>query len=350
MDVDWKKILIATGTGIAVYIGMRYVLPVAVPFLLGWFLAFSVLPAAKWIEKKTRLRRDIGGSILLIGLTVLLGVGLWKLVDILVDQVQLILEKRGLWQEQAETMLHNCCQRMGDYLNAEPEEIQNFLVVQINHMQRNVQSNMGTRIAGYTKRIVETGITVFGGFLVTIVFGIMVLKDMDAFYEKMEAGEWTGKILKVSRKIGKAGGQYLKTQGILMIIVSGICIFGLWLLKSPYFLLAGILVGVLDGLPVIGAGMILIPWALLWLLKGNYKLALGYAALYLAVDIARQFLEPKLLGEKMGMHPAVMLAAVYGGFFLFGVAGFFLGPVAVMIMKGIWEESEANVKKENTKY
>ena len=67
-------------------------------------------------------------------------------------------------------------------------------------------------------------------------------------------------------------------------------------------------------------------------------MALGYLALFLVADLVRQFLEPKILGKEIGIHPALMLVSVYGGIFLYGVAGFVLGPVTVLIYMNIWKE------------
>ena len=123
-----------------------------------------------------------------------------------------------------------------------------------------------------------------------------------------------------------------------MGIISAVCVIGFWILGNPYFAVAGIVVGLLDALPLIGAGTILIPWALLWVLRGQYMTALGYLILYLAADLTRQFLEPRILGKEIGLHPAVMLVSVYGGFFLYGFAGFFLGPATVLILRIVWDE------------
>ena len=81
--MNWKKILAVVGIGIAVYAGMRYLFWAAVPFLLGWFLAGLVLPAAKWMERKLHIRRGIAGGILIGLLTVLLAVVVWKLSGLL---------------------------------------------------------------------------------------------------------------------------------------------------------------------------------------------------------------------------------------------------------------------------
>ena len=130
----------------------------------------------------------------------------------------------------------------------------------------------------------------------------------------------------------------MKAQGKIMLVVGMVCVLGLWLLGNPYFVLWGVLIGFLDALPVLGVGIILIPWAVSWLVRGNYWLALGYLMLFLAADLVRQFLEPKILGKEIGIHPALMLVSVYGGIFLYGVAGFVLGPVTVLIYMNIWQE------------
>ena len=94
----------------------------------------------------------------------------------------------------------------------------------------------------------------------------------------------------------KQGGMYLKAQGIIIGIVTLLCTGGLWLLGNPYFLLLGIVIGLTDALPFIGTGTLLIPIAVYLIFQRKYQLALGYGALFLVTYVAREFLEPKLVG------------------------------------------------------
>lgn len=338
--VDWKKILALLGSGIVVYAGMRYLLPIAIPFLLGWFLASMVLPAARWMEKKWRIPRGIGGGFLIGLLTLFLAVGAWKLLALLVMQLGNLLDKLGLLAERLDGILNTCCQVVESYTGISAESIRQFLVYQAGRLQEQVQNNMEASWMGYFVTVIKGAITLVGGVIIVAIFGTLVVKDMEAFRERMNRGRITGKIMRIGRKICVAGGRYLKAQVCIMSVVGLVCMAGFWLLKNPYFVVAGVAVGILDALPLIGVGTILIPWALIWCLQGEYVLAVGYFLLYVAADLVRQFLEPRILGKQMGIHPALMLVSVYGGFFLYGFAGFFLGPVTVLIIKALWEEME----------
>lgn len=326
------------GIGLGVYAGMRYLLPPAVPFLLGWLLASAVLPAAKWIEKKMHIRRGIAGGILIGVAAAGTAWGIWKLFIMVVSQLEKLMVNLGMWREQAKGLLNSCCRVIETYTGICAEDARNFLVYQAGMIQEELQSKLGNACIGYFMTAVRGIVVLAGGVLVMIIFGTLLIKDMEAFREKISKGRYTGKLSAVWKKICYAGGKYLKAQFILMGIISAVCIVGFWLLGNPYFAVAGIVVGVLDALPLIGSGTILIPWAVLWALQGEYLMAVGYMALYLAADLTRQFLEPRILGKEIGLHPAVMLVAVYGGFFLYGFAGFFLGPATVLILKIIWEE------------
>lgn len=338
MTVEWKKILAMAGIGAGVYAGMRYLLPPAVPFLFGWLLASMVLPAAKWMEKRMHIRRGIAGGILIGSAAIGAVWGIWKLAVAVVSQVQKLMANLNGWSGRAESFLNSCCQTIESYTGVHAEDARNFLLYQAGKIQEEIQNKLGSACLGYLLTAVRGLVVLAGGVLVMIIFGTLVIKDMELFREKISRGKYTGKIVVIWKKICFAGGKYLKAQCILMGIISIICTVGFWLLGNPYFAVAGIVVGLLDALPLIGAGTILIPWALLWVFQGEYLTAFGYLALYLAADLTRQFLEPRILGKEIGLHPAVMLISVYGGFFLYGFAGFFLGPVTVLILRIVWEE------------
>lgn len=346
--VDWKKIVVMAGIGVGIYAGMRYLLPPAVPFLLGWLLASLVLPAAKWIEKRLHIRRGIAGGILIGTATVIIAWGVWKLSIAVISQIEKLMVNLGVWREQAEGFLDTCCRVIESYTGICAEDSRNFLLYQAGRIQEEIQNKLGSVCLGYLMTAVRGIVVLAGGVLVMIIFGTLVIKDMEAFREKINQGRYTCKAASIWKKICYAGGRYLKAQCFLMGIISILCVVGFWILGNPYFAVTGIVVGVLDALPLIGSGTILIPWAVLWVLQGEYLTALGYVILYLAADLTRQFLEPRILGKEIGLHPAVMLVSVYGGFFLYGFAGFFLGPVTVLILRIVWEEM-MNFNKKDTK-
>lgn len=345
--MEWKKYILFAGTGIVVYAGMRYLLPAAIPFLLGWLLASMVLPVAVWLEKHLGIRRGIAGGILIGVFTVILGWGLWELAGLLVVQTRELMERIGIFADQAQGYLDNCCTLMAKITGIGEGNIREFLVYHVGKIQEEVQQKMSTAWLGYAVTVTKGIVTLAGGMVVAILFGTLLVKDLEEIRRWMGAGKVRGKILTIGQKICRAGGRYIKAQFLIMCLVALVCMGGFWILKNPYFVVAGVIVGILDALPLIGVGTILIPWAILWCIQGEYMIGLGYFILFLAANLTRQFAEPHIVGKEMGMHPALLLISVYGGFFLYGFPGFLLGPVTVLVMQTVWEELIQNDKVKN---
>lgn len=345
--MEWKKYILFAGTGIVVYAGMRYLLPAAIPFLLGWLLASMVLPVAVWLEKHLGIRRGIAGGILIGVFTVILGWGLWELAGLLVVQTRELMERIGIFADQAQGYLDNCCTLMAKITGIGEGNIREFLVYHVGKIQEEAQQKMSTAWLGYAVTVTKGIVTLAGGMVVAILFGTLLVKDLEEIRRWMGAGKVRGKILTIGQKICRAGGRYIKAQFLIMCLVALVCMGGFWILKNPYFVVAGVIVGILDALPLIGVGTILIPWAILWCIQGEYMTGLGYFILFLAANLTRQFAEPHIVGKEMGMHPALLLISVYGGFFLYGFPGFLLGPVTVLVMQTVWEELIQNDKVKN---
>lgn len=127
---------------------------------------------------------------------------------------------------------------------------------------------------------------------------------------------------------------WLKAQFILFSVSFGMLSLGLWLLKIPSWLLISLVTSLLDALPMIGAGMILLPWALFCGITGKTTLALELAGIYAIMEIVRNLLEPRILSAQLGLPPFVTLCSMYLGFTLMGVGGMLLLPlVALSLIK-----------------
>lgn len=346
--MNGKQILLLAGISAAVCIVIKYVLPPAIPFLLGWMLAIWVLPVAKWIEKKTHIKRGIAGGLIIGVVSILSGYGILKGIQLLLKQIKRLVITVQDWTGQSDHVLKHWCAIAEEYTGIDDGKIKNFILEQVDSVLIVLQQRAGEYCMDGIWNVVNQCIVWGGGIIIMIIFGILLIQDMEDIRRRMEDGPVLGKLSTIGKKVYHAGGKYIKAQGCLMLIIGVVCVAGLWIMGNPYFVVAGLVIGVLDALPVIGAGTILIPWAILWLLKGEYMTALGYFLLYVAVDLLRQFLEPKILGKEIGLHPAWMLISVYGGFFLYGFTGFILGPISVVIIQTLWKEI-GKTKEKNTK-
>ena len=132
-----------------------------------------------------------------------------------------------------------------------------------------------------------------------------------------------------------------------MLITFSLLLLGFWLLKIKYALILSALFALIDFLPVLGVGALLVPWGAFELVRGNYKLAIGLIVLYAVIAIVRQVTEPKIIGANFGIHPLLTLFSMYMGLSLFGVTGMILGPVAAVTAKGVFGSKRKNEESKN---
>jgi len=142
-----------------------------------------------------------------------------------------------------------------------------------------------------------------------------------------------------------------KAYGIIMCITFSELFLGfsilslMGIMKNSYFAIIALVIAVFDILPVAGSGGILIPWALFSLIYGNYKQAVGLIIMYIIITVIRQYIEPKIVGTSLGVHPIVTLMGLYFGLKLFGFIGMFIVPLTVMTLKAFNDAGRINIWK-----
>jgi sporulation integral membrane protein YtvI len=189
-------------------------------------------------------------------------------------------------------------------------------------------------------------------FLIAVVFSILAAffmlsdeKNIKSGVKKMLGTSLSEKLRAIKADLSGALLAYVKAQGILMSITFTEIFIGLSILGIKYSFLFAILIAIVDAIPVLGTGTILLPWAVVNLIMGNYSLAIGLLIIYAVCIVVRQFLEPKIISSQIGMHPLLTLVAMYVGFRLFGILGMILGPVVTLIAKNFIERLDIHLIK-----
>lgn len=160
-----------------------------------------------------------------------------------------------------------------------------------------------------------------------MIAAFWLCRDYARFSEWMKKSEiWEN----IDRILRMTGG-YCRAQLKILVIISGITVLGLWIGKVRNGLWIGLLAGILDALPMIGTGIVLIPTAIWQLLNENPQGAAFASVTYVACIAARELLEPRLLGAQIGLPPVLMLLSVYAGVKVFGAGGIFLGPLYTVL-------------------
>lgn len=332
MGARKRWLLMLAGTSLGVYLGFRFILPLILPFLFAYFLAWIVRPVTDFFYRRLRIPRIIGGTVSLLVLSVITGTGLFFLCNTLMKQAIAFLKNipiyLNLMADKLDRICENCDEMFGLAVGTARRVVDDNMLKMVDRVKTEVIPGITAQTLSMTIKIIGA----IGVILIIFVSAVLIAKDLPAFRKKYENNDFYRDIHKITVKLADAGIAYLRSQLIIMIIVAIFCVLGLTLVRNDYALLLGIGIAVLDALPVLGSGIIFIPWSIIMLINGNIYAAAILITTYLVCQIVREVLEPKLIGKRIGLKPLFTLVAMYIGIKLFGIAGFILGPIGIIII------------------
>ena len=208
----------------------------------------------------------------------------------------------------------------------------------IEKMSEKIQAVNITQVFRYSVRYAVVAAEWFSVLFVIFVAVLLIIKDYDEICQKLQKYSTFRHLVRIGERLWQMAGLWLRAQLLIMAAVMAECVAGLWVLQNSYALLVGILIGFLDALPFIGTGTILLPWAALELFRGDFFHAAAYLTFFLITNSTRDFLEPRLLGEKLGVYPIVIAVVVYVGICIFGPTGVLLGPLMLLVIREVVRE------------
>ncbi len=193
---------------------------------------------------------------------------------------------------------------------------------------------------------VVTSLPTIGLYIIITVLAIyFICTDKIYILDQVEhhlPEAWAKKLFSHIRAIIKTLGCYLKAQvkliGISFVIsLIGLIGFSVAGLNVQYPLMSAIGIAIVDALPIFGSGTVMVPWAIITAFNGDITLGVSILVLWIIMCVVRQVLEPKVVSGQIGIHPIFTLIAMYTGFRFCGFMGLFIGPIALIILKNIYE-------------
>ncbi len=309
------------------------------PFLIGFIISLLIEPLIKKLANKTGIARKTSAIIVLIVIfTILIGLIVWGVITLITESSNL-LESINLYIEKIYDFIQNLKIRE---LNL-PEKVIEII--------ENCTSKLLNWVTTFTTNFLTTTLQkvtlipiAFIYITITILSTYFICADKFYILDQVEHHVprlWVKRFGKHLREITTVLGNYLKAEVTLVLISFFIVLIGLTIgkftgLKIEYPLLCALGIAFIDALPIVGSGTVIIPWAILASLEGNISLAILLIGLYIFTIIVRQVIEPKLISNKIGIHPIFTLIAMYTGFKLIGIIGLFLGPIILIILKNIF--------------
>ena len=334
MGEKGKRMAFTLGVAVLVYFSFRYLLEPALPFLLAWIAAGILRPTAKKLSKKIPfMKESISAGILMAFFTggiflciLFLGRELWKQAGNIAKYLPAYMEQFNAW-------FSRCCYQLENQLSLERGTILNAAYEFYDHAAEQMMDGSVTYFMGNSMSVFAWFGAFFAGAVVTVIAVVLTVKDWDTLKEGFQSSFLWEELSLVVRKLKYVGRVYLKSQLMIMFLTAVICGVGLWLMKNPYAALLGVVIGLLDALPLFGTGTVFLPWILVCLLQGSYIQGAELAAIYLICYFLREFLEARFMGNGIGITSLESLISIYAGFYLFGILGFLLGPIGYLIIK-----------------
>lgn len=337
-----KRIMVFALTLIGIFLAFKLAV-FYMPFLVAFIVSLLIEPLIKFVNKRTRLTRKTSAIIVLIFVSIILiGLIAWG-ITALIGESSKLLQGLNAYIENAYNQVQNIIKNMDFTKLKIPEDVTNLI-------QNSLWDFIGT-VSNWVKSFLTSmldflsqvpTIAVYVGIsLVAIYF---ICTDKLYMIDQLEhhlPKEWVKRIGRHTRDLISSLGHYLKAEATLIIISFTISLIGLYCLKFlgfniVYPLLFSLGIGFVDALPILGSGSAMIPWAIISAINGDIKLALAIIVLWVIMSVVRQFVEPKVVGKHIGIHPIFTLIAMYTGFKAIGVLGMFIGPIILIILKNIF--------------
>ncbi len=327
---------------LALFLVMKYALGVLLPFLIAWAVAAVVYPVSCRLAGKTGLPQRFWAAVLVLLMLAALGFLTFLAVSRLAEEVQALMvrlrENREAVTAAVERLL-SPVERFFALLHRKNSGAAMTLTPldsMIGSFVNESVSGLGARLSAILGRLITAAPGAVIGCVVTV---------MSCFYLSMDYGEIGRRLLSffppaagkrlqaVQKRLGGVLRCYAKAYLLLFLLTFVEVLCGLLILRRPYAFLVAFVIATVDILPVLGTGTVLIPWAVILLLSGQYRTGLGLLILYGVVTVVRQIAEPHLIGGTLGIHPLATLFFLFVGVRLFGFAGVLLAPLAALLFR-----------------
>ncbi len=326
------------GTVLCLYFGYK-LLGFFMPFVIGWVIASIASPVVNWLEKRMKLIKKWGSALIIIGVLGVLGLLIYLLVSTISREIISLIQNMPDMYQDLEAGMETIGENLKGIFHLLPAGVQEGW----HTMMNNLEQTMGDMIG----RLSEPTVSAAGRFakgipsalIATIVtfisayFFIAQREDVIRLAKKIAPNALVTRMTMVTDNLKYAVGGYFRAQLKIMVVVYMLLLAGFLLLGIHFAFLLAFLIAFLDFLPFFGTGTALIPWAVYKFMMGNYKLVIGLLILYGVTQLVRQLIQPKLVGDSMGLNPLVTLVLLYAGYKAGGVfAMIFAVPAGLIVI------------------
>lgn len=326
------------GTVLCIYFGYK-LLGFFMPFVIGWLIASVASPVVVWLERRMNLIKKWGSALIIISVLGLVGLLIYLSVSTLAREIAILTQDiPDMYQD-----LESGMDTIGESLNGIFRMLPSGIQTGWHTMMNNLDQTMGEIIG----RLSEPTVSAAGRFAMGIPSALVatIVTFISAYFfiaDREEVLLWAKRIAPdalvtrmtmVVDNFKYAVGGYFKAQFKIMAVVYVLLAAGFLILRVHFAFLLALLIAFLDFLPFFGTGTALLPWVFYKFMMGEYRMVVGLLILYGVTQLVRQLIQPKLVGDSMGLNPLVTLVLLYAGYKMGGVlAMIFAVPVGMIVI------------------
>lgn len=309
------------------------------PFVIGGIISMIANPLVKFMEKRIKIVRKHGTAIIIcMVLAAVVGV-LYLLIWLIVKEIGSLIRDMDHIVAQAEEILNTLSDKLSVIYNMLPQSIQKGL--------DSLNQGVGDTLARLLEGVSLPSISDAGGYVRSIAEVLLmgIFTVLSAYFFTAERDNIAGMFKKlmpegvitswqmVTDNFKSAVGGYFKAQFKIMLILVGVMFIGFELVRVDYSFLLALGIAFLDFLPVFGTGAVLWPWAIVDVIMGHYVRAALLAVIYLLCQLIKQILQPKMVGDSIGISPISTLIFMFIGYRIRGILGLILGiPIGMVLV------------------
>lgn len=338
---SWVSLLIILLIG-----GFIWMIPIIYPFLIAWLIAYLINPLVRWLQTTVRFPRwlAVTGALIIYAVSggIVLAAAITRMVKELIVLAESldghILEWRSWFIDWTQSEgIQNIVNEINRFIADNPG-YETTINKNIDQTAQSVGSAITRLLNGLLEGILQllTSLPSMGILLVVILTAAFFISNQWSRNMTMLAKAIPDRFRMSFRDVWldlqRALSGYFRAQIVLISVTAFIVLVGLLLLGVESAFTYAIVIGLVDLLPYLGVGTIMLPWLLYCFMTGDTSLGIGLAVLYGIIIIARQVIEPKILASSVGLDPLPTLISMFIGLKLFGFLGLIAGPAALVLL------------------
>lgn len=331
---------------VGIFIFCRFLLKYLMPFIAGGAVALIVQKPAGFISAKTKIKRSVIAGTLAVSAFVGFALLCFFLCFKAVSSAAGFFEEIGGNADKLTALFKDIKSFALSLFEKLPKEINGFLTDLYGSALDKAAASFTAFISSAAGYAVKRAPQFLLSFTVAAVSSCYIAADFNKlinFARGIIGKRIYADIIRVKNIMVNSVFKFIKGYLIILAITFAELFLGLMFLKIKYALILSALIAVIDVLPVLGTGTVLIPWAALELITGDTAKGLSIAALYILITAVRNFAEPKIIGRQIGIKPLFTLLAMFIGIRLFGIAGIFILPITLIVLVEYYKQDNSEL-------